>query len=183
MAVSEKDKNKDKMKDKGRDISPAEEEPKKKKGWKLPVAFFFCFVISVGASSGITFFLVSSNSKQADSTQDKDVNKELEAFQKTLNDQNLKIQAMKEENDILKLYLRHSSATALKNILINQEENIQAFLKVLKASMNDLTKLTQGTADWNEQYQYQLDLALKGSLEREDLLKMLKTGEPNEKSQ
>jgi len=53
--------------------------------------------------------------------------------------------------------------------------------------MGDLTKQLQDNTpelkNWNEQYQYQLDLALKGSLEREDLLKLLKTGEPNEKSQ
>ena len=83
---------------------------------------------------------------------------------------------------MLKLYLRHSSSTALKNILVDQEQNIQAYLKVMKSAMRDLSELSPRTTDWNDEYQYQLDLALKGSIEREDLLKLLKTGEPNEKS-
>ena len=50
----------------------------------------------------------------------------------------------------------------------------------MKSAMAELSVLSSRTIDWNEKYQYQLDLALKGSLEREDLLKLLKTGEPNE---
>ncbi|SBS29389.1 hypothetical protein MSP8887_03371 [Marinomonas spartinae] len=180
MATSTNNKEKDKT-------APALEEPTKKKSGKLIIGFLLCFLVSVGTSAGITFFLAPKEAKQSSVTEDKDVAKELATFQQTIDSQNEKLQAMKAENDILKLYLRHSSATALKNILINQEDNIQAFLKVLKASMADLTKQLQDNTpeikNWNEQYQYQLDLALKGSLEREDLLKLLKTGEPNEKSQ
>jgi len=102
------------------------------------------------------------------------------SFQESIEEQNTKLRIMKDQNDVLQLYLRHSSATALKNILINQEQNIQAYLKVMKLAMKDLSDIVPRTTDWNNEYQYQLDLAQKGSLKREDLLKLLKTGEPND---
>lgn len=146
------------------------------------LGLLLCFILSVGASLGGAFVLMPKPNFSAEATKIEEQGKKVEAMQKMVAEQNQTIQAIKAENEVLKLYLRHSSATAVKNILINQEENIQAYLKVMKASMDDLSKLVPGAMNWNDKYQYQLDLALKGSLERADLLRMLKTGEPNDKT-
>ncbi|MBR7888247.1 hypothetical protein J9B83_04760 [Marinomonas sp. A79] len=163
------------------DEKPEDDTPKKKKSLMLPLGFVLCFLLSVGASSGVTFFLMqpSANASPLEITVTEQ-GELLTGLETSMAQQNKKIQAIEEQNDILKLYLRHSSATALKNILINQEQNIQAYLKVMKSSMEDLSSLVPRTTDWNNEYQYQLDLALKGSIQREDLLAILKTGEPND---
>ena len=159
------------------------EEPTPKKA-KMPiVAFLSCFLLSVCASSGVTYFLLQSQEDIETVTKLSTHEEQLLNIQETLSQQDTKLKAIEEQSETLKLYLRHSSATALKNILINQEQNIQAYLKVMKSAMSDLSALSPRTTDWNDEYQYQLDLALKGSIKREDLLKLLKTGEPNEKSQ
>lgn len=152
-----------------------------KKNWKIVIAFLLCFIISVTASIGGTYFIMPKEIKPIVTNEDDGQAKQLIAMKEAIAAQDKTIKEIQTENNTLKLYLRHSSSTALKNILIDQENNIQAYLKVMKAAMEDLTKLTSGTRDWNNKYQYQLDLALKGSLEREDLLKLLKTGEPNDK--
>ncbi|MBJ7539200.1 hypothetical protein [Marinomonas transparens] len=171
---------------------PANKEPKKedaqetapsKKAWKLPIAFVLCCMISVFLSSGITYFFVLSSQPDQDLVKQSTETKTLLAdIEKTVLEQDQKIKAIKDEGDVLKLYLRHSSATALKNILLDQELNIQAYLRVMKSAIDDLSNLNPRTTDWNNKYQYQLDLALKGSMDRENLLKLLKTGEPNEKA-
>ncbi|GAA0831918.1 hypothetical protein GCM10009112_17800 [Marinomonas arenicola] len=163
------------------EVEASNDSAPSKKSRKTLLAFFLCFVFSVAASVATTYFLMPKDTQVATEEPENNLKQQLSSLQESIASQNQAIQAVKAENDILKLYLRHSSSTALKNILIDQENNIQAYLKVMKAAMEDLTKLTSGTRDWNNKYQYQLDLALKGSLEREDLLKLLKTGEPNEK--
>lgn len=164
-----------------KELLEADVPKKKTKG--LLIAFFLCFVLSIAASSGVTFFLIKLS--QQEQTVDKDSEQDalLTSFQESITKQDTKLKAIEDQNDVLQLYLRHSSATALKNILINQEQNIQAYLKVMKLAMKDLSDIIPRTTDWNNEYQYQLDLAEKGSLKREDLLKLLKTGEPNEKAQ
>lgn len=163
------------------DEKPEEETPKKKKSIMLPIGFALCFFLSVGASSGVTFFLMQPSAEASPlEVTVTEQGEQITVLEDTMAQQNAKIQAIEEQNDTLKLYLRHSSATALKNILINQEQNIQAYLKVMKSSMEDLSSLVPRTTDWNNEYQYQLDLALKGSIQREDLLAILKTGEPND---
>lgn len=166
------------------DDKKLQEEVTKKKPIKLIIAFLLCFIFSVAASSGVTYFLVQPSAEDTEFAEKiTEQSTLISNFEQTLTQQDAKIQAIEEQSDVLKLYLRHSSATALKNILIDQEQNIQAYLKVMKSAMRDLSELSPRTTDWNDEYQYQLDLALKGSIEREDLLKMLKTGEPNEKRQ
>ncbi|ETI62181.1 hypothetical protein [Marinomonas profundimaris] len=162
--------------------APNEEAPKKSaKG--LLVACLVCFILSITTSSGIAYFLIQSSKADPETTSKLNDQDDLIAnLQQSLSQQETKIQAIENQNDVLKLYLKHSSATALKNILINQEQNIQAYLKVMKSAIDDLSLIVPRTMDWNNEYQYQLDLAQKGSIEREDLLKLLKTGEPNEKA-
>lgn len=156
----------------------AEKHKKKSKG--LLIAFLLCFTISVAASSAVTFFLIQSSKEDPVADKDNKQDALLKDFQESIVEQDKKLRIMKDQNDVLQLYLRHSSATALKNILINQEQNIQMYLKVMKSAMSDLSRSIPRTTDWNIEYQYQLDLAQKSSLQREDLLKLLKTGEPND---
>lgn len=157
------------------------EQATKKTSVKMILAFFFCFLFSVAASVATTYYLTPKADQVVTEETDNTLEQQLSSLQAAIATQKQTIEAVQAENQTLKLYLRHSSSTALKNILIDQENNIQAYLKVMKAAMDDLTKLTSGTRDWNNKYQYQLDLAIKGSLERDDLLQLLKTGEPNEK--
>ncbi|MEP7730815.1 hypothetical protein [Marinomonas primoryensis] len=172
------------MPPKGNDEKILSEEVPEKKSKGLLIPILLCFLLSVVASSGVSYFLLQSSKGSSETTLKANEQNDLIAnLQKSLSQQKIKIQAIEDQNNVLKLYLRHSSGTALKNILINQEQNIQAYLKVMKSAIDDLSKLIPRTTDWNNEYQYQLDLAQKGSIEREDLLKLLKTGEPNEKNQ
>lgn len=150
---------------------------------KLPIGliigFFLCFLFSVGASSGVTYFLVSSNNPtELITDQQSEVDTQISALRQSIEQQNSRLSAISAENETLKTYLRHSSATALKNILINQEENIQAYLSVMRQAVGDLSELVPRSGEWETTYQYQMDLALKASMERTTLLNLLKTGEP-----
>ncbi|MEP3349857.1 MAG: hypothetical protein ABJN96_07875 [Marinomonas sp.] len=160
----------------------ANNEDTPKKGSKLIwVGFILCFILSVGASAGVTFFLTQpKEAEPATSPKDTEQDALLLNLKSSIAQQNSQLAELKAQNDVLKLYLRHSSSTALKNILINQEQNIQAYLVLMKSAMGDLSNIVQGAADWDNKYQYQLDIAQKRSIEREDLLKLLKTGEPND---
>ncbi|TDO99371.1 hypothetical protein [Marinomonas balearica] len=167
---------------------PKDEETKdkaEKKKLKLPlgliIGFFMCFLISVGASSGISFFL-SSSSVTESVTGEQSVEETLKALESQIAQQQQTISKLEQESSVLKTYLRHSSSTALKNILINQEENIQAYLAVMRQGIGDLSDLVPRGTDWANEYQYRTDLALKSSLERLNLLRLLKTGEPPSQS-
>lgn len=162
------------------DEKPADELAPKKSNKALFITAFVVFILSVSASSGVAFFLLSPKESASSNDQLAQQEQLLTNLQESLKQQEVKINAIEEQNETLKLYLRHSSATALKNILIDQEQNIQAYLKVMKSAIGDFSALIPRTTDWNNEYQYQLDLALKGSMKREDLLKLLKTGEPND---
>ncbi|SBS28889.1 hypothetical protein MAQ5080_01238 [Marinomonas aquimarina] len=145
----------------------------------LIVGFLICFLLSVAASAGITYSLVTSNNPtQLITEQQSEVETQLAAMRQSIEQQNATLSAINAENETLKTYLRHSSATALKNILINQEENIQAYLSVMRQAIGDLGELVPRSSDWETTYQYQMDIALKASMERTTLLNLLKTGEP-----
>lgn len=160
-----------------------EVEIPKKDNKKLWIAFFICFATSVITSSGVMYFFVqSAKTDLAANNQINEKNPLLLSLQASITEQNKTLANIEAESNVLKRYLRHSSATALKNILINQEQNIQEYLNVTRSAIGDLSTIIPRTTDWNIKYQYQLDLAQKSSLEREDLLKLLKTGEPNEKA-
>lgn len=172
------------MSPKGIDEKIISEEVSEKKSKEFLIPVMLCFFLSVVTSLGASYFFLHSNKENSATTLKEDEQNNLIVnLQESLSQQKVKIQAIEDQNNVLKLYLRHSSGTALKNILINQEQNIQAYLKVMKSAIDDLSKLVPRTTDWNNEYQYQLDLAQKGSIKREDLLKLLKTGEPNEKNQ
>ncbi|WP_067097729.1 hypothetical protein [Marinomonas atlantica] len=154
---------------------------------KLPigliVSFLLCFLISVLASAALTYFFVSSNSNEGVMAErQKEIENQLNAMRQSIEQQNAQLSAISAENETLKTYLRHSSANALKNILINQEENIQAYLAVMRQAIGDLSDMLPNSSDWETTYQYQMDLALKASMERTTLLNLLKTGEPQQRN-
>ncbi|WP_067218049.1 hypothetical protein ACPUEK_16395 [Marinomonas gallaica] len=167
-----------------KDQSDAQDSTPPKKS-KLPiglvVSFLLCFLISVSASAALTYFLTSSNNNEEmmAETQTK-VENQLNAMRQSIEQQNTQLSAISAENETLKTYLRHSSANALKNILIDQEENIQAYLAVMRQAIGDLSDMLPNSSDWETTYQYQMDLALKASMERTTLLNLLKTGEPQQ---
>jgi hypothetical protein len=101
----------------------------------------------------------------------------IQVMETTIQEQNLKIVSYDERYDSLQTYLRHSSATTLKNILIDQEQNFQNFLLVLRAGMRDLSVEIPNGADWYDDYNEQMKNAVKRSTQRQDLLSRLKTGE------
>jgi flagellar basal body-associated protein FliL len=162
-------------------VNNAETQKQSSKG--LWIGLILCFILSVAASSGVTYFLMQPKEVEATlSDKDNEQDTVLLSLKASTAQQNSLLAELKSQNDVLKLYLRHSSSTALKNILINQEENIQAYLTLMKSAMADLSTIVQGAADWDNKYQYQLDIAQKRSIEREDLLRLLKTGEPNDRT-
>ncbi len=160
------------------DETEATKKPKRKLPIGLIIGFLVCFITSVGVSSGVTYMLVSSTATQEINEEQEDVTAQVTAMRQSIEQQNLILETMRAENETLKTYLRHSSATALKNILINQEENIQGFLSVMRQAIGDLGDLLPRGSEWETTYQYQMDLALKSSMESASILRLLKTGEP-----
>jgi len=143
------------------------------------LASVLAFTLSITSSTIITHLLLSSNKTDpAVLEKNEDQDDELLKLRTIVEEQVSKIAAIEAQNETLKLYLRHSSATALKNILIDQEKNLQSYLKITRGAITDLSPIVPRSTDWSIKYQYQLDLAQKNSLERQDLLKLLKTGEP-----
>lgn len=101
----------------------------------------------------------------------------VQAMEATINEQNLKLEQSEAKYIVLQTHLRHSGSTTLKNILIDQEKNFQSFLFVLKAGMRDLSVEIPNGADWYDDYNDQMQTALKRSQQRQELLSILKTGE------
>lgn len=79
--------------------------------------------------------------------------------------------------EALQTHLRHSSSKALKNILLDQEQNFQSFLTVFKAAMRDLALELPDGLDWYNDYSVQMERALKHSVQRAEILSMLRVGE------
>ncbi|MEO9655263.1 hypothetical protein [Marinomonas sp.] len=156
------------------------EAPPKKRSWAIPVAFTLCLFLSISASSGIAYLVLFPEPIQAPLVNQNDEQQDvlISQLEQNLAQMQQQLNTLEQQGEVLSTYLRHSSANSLKHIMIDQEVNIQAYLKVMKSAIDDLAKITPRTRKWNEEYQIQLDLALKGSLEREDLLKLLKTGDP-----
>lgn len=158
--------------------------PSKKKPIGMIIGFVACFLLSTGLSAGITYYLVSNAaSQQSVTTLESEVESQLSAMRQSIEQQDTTLSTMRGDMETLKTYLRHSSADALKNIMVNQEENIQAYLSVMRQAIGDLGELVPKSSDWETTYQYQMDLALKSSMERASLLRLLKTGAPKEQSQ
>ncbi len=101
----------------------------------------------------------------------------VQVMEASIKEQNFKLANNDSRYDALQTHLRHSSATTLKNILIDQEKNFQSFLLVLRAGMRDLSIEIPNGADWYDDYNEQMKNAVKRSTQRQELLNRLKTGE------
>lgn len=163
--------------------STAVASPKRNLPLGMIAAFAGVFFLSIATSSGITLLLTSKDETTVEATsQTSELENQIAAMRQSIEQQNQILSAMSAENETLKTYLRHSSSTALKNILLNQEENIQSYLAVMRQAIGDLSDLLPRSSEWETTYQYQMDIALKASMERATLLRMLKTGEPTAES-
>lgn len=82
--------------------------------------------------------------------------------------------------EALQTHLRHSSSRALKNILLDQEQNFQAFLTVFKTGMRGLALELPDGLDWYNDHSDQIERALQHSMQRESILRQLQVGEVTE---
>ena len=74
-----------------------------------------------------------------------------------------------------------SSASAFKEILLDQEQTYQLHLQALKQGMRDLAKMLPGSRTWLEMYDEQMDIALAESQLRVTQLVALQTSELGKK--
>ena len=142
----------------------------------LMLAFLLTIIISVAASVSTTLFLIKGSSTTQ--TKELESQEKIATLEARITQQDAILQQVAGNTAELKTYLRHSSANSLKNIMLNQEKNIQSFLVVLKASMRDLSVIVGRADDWQRDYDNQLNIAIQQSQKREQLLVLLKTGEP-----
>ena len=134
---------------------------------------FLCFLISTLVSIAVSLIIVPSPAPSTKaimqlSNSINEIKSEQEELIKNYN-------TFKEEHVNLEKHLRHSSATTLKNILMDQEINFQSFLTTLKAGMRDLSIEIPNGADWYDDYGHQITNAQMHSIKRHNLLGLLKT--------
>jgi len=70
-----------------------------------------------------------------------------------------------------------SSATALKTLMLEQEQSYQVHLNALKQGMHDLAKMVPGSRTWLDIYDEQMDTALAQSRARMKRLAEIQTSE------
>lgn len=134
-----------------------------------------CIIIALSVSLSL---LLNSNQKNLASQSSVQVlNENISAIEDQLKLSASHTEQFKQDFDKLQVHLRHSSATALKNILIDQERNIQNMLTILNASMRDLAIDIPEGEDWYKNYGAQLSKVQRLSMQREELLRLLQTGE------
>lgn len=134
---------------------------------------FLCFLISTLVSIAVSFLIIPTPapSTKAIMQLSNSLN-EIKAEQAVLIKN---YQTFKQEHISLEQHLRHSSATALKTILMDQEMNFQKFLQTLKSGMRELSLEVPNGADWYDDYGSQINMAQKSSIQRHNLLSLLKT--------
>ncbi len=143
------------------------------------IALILTTLVSIGGSIGVTFYLTQGGTeRQAQQEKVEQLEQEVAELQTIIAQQDSTLSQIAGNTDQLTTYLRHSSASSIKNIMLDQESNIQSFLIVLKASMRDLSIIIGRADDWQEDYDEQLNIAIAQSQKREQLLSLLKTGEP-----
>lgn len=159
---------------------PKESLLKKKPGLVLIIAVAVTMLLSVSISTGVTILLIPTSDVNIVSQEEfVTVQETIAEFEEKINQQEALLTGIDAKTDEMKVYLRHSSATAIKNIMIDQEKNIQSFLVALKAGMRDLSVIVRGSADWQQDYDNQINIAIEHSIKREQVLQLLKTGAPD----
>lgn len=141
--------------------------------------FFLCIAVIISVTLSLTFSPKPTSTLDLE-TRLEEITLSVQAMEASINEQNLILAQNQQKYDALQTHLKHSSATTLKNILIDQEKNFQSFLMVLRAGMRDLSVEIPNGADWYDDYNDQMSKAVKRSIQRQDLLNMLRTGEVTE---
>lgn len=138
--------------------------------------FALCIAVIISVTLSLLFTPKPTSTLELEARIDQLV-ETVQAMESTIEEQNLKLSQSEVKYDALQTHLRHSSATTLKNILIDQEKNFQSFLIVLRAGMRDLSVEIPNGADWYDDYNDQMKKAVQRSMQRQELLSLLKTGE------
>lgn len=134
-----------------------------------------CIVIALSVS--LSLFLNGDQKGLASQASVRILSNNVAAMEEQLELSAMSSQEFRHDFDTLQVHLRHSSSTALKNILIDQEKNIQRILTILNASMRDLAVDLPEGEDWYNNYGAKLSKVQRLSMQREELLRLLQTGE------
>ena len=145
----------------------------------LLVFFALCIAVIISVTLSLLFTPKPTSTLELEAKIDQLV-ESVQLMESSISEQNLKLQESEERYEVLQTHLRHSSSTTLKNILIDQEKNFQSFLLVLRAGMRDLSVDIPNGADWYDDYDDQMSKAVKRSMQRQELLSLLRTGEAPE---
>lgn len=133
--------------------------------------------IIIGLSVALSLSLAEPPSHLATKSSVKNLSQQLTLIEKQLSENTLNAEQFQKDFDAIQVHLRHSSATALKNILIDQEQNIQQLLGIINASMRDLALDIPEEETWYKIYGAKLNQVQRLSIKREELLRLLQTGE------
>jgi len=155
----------------------AKSNPNQLRNLTYGILIFIVICIVIALSVSLSLLLNKNQQNAASQSSVQVLNDNIEAIEDQLLLSATHTEQFKQDFDKLQVHLRHSSATALKNILIDQERNIQNMLTILNASMRDLAIDIPDGEDWYKNYGAQLSKVQRLSMQREELLRLLQTGE------
>ena len=137
--------------------------------------FLVCLIVTISVS--LSLLLAKDPENLATKSSVESLSLHLVAIEEQLEVSANHTEKFKQDFELLQVHLRHSSAKALKNILIDQEKNIQKMLTILNGSMRELAVEIPEGEDWYQNYGAKLSQVQRLSMQREELLRLLKTGE------
>jgi len=155
----------------------ANSNPNQLRNLTYGILVFVVICIIIALSVSLSLLLNKNQQNVASQSSVQVLNDNIESIEEQLLLSATHTEQFKQDFDKLQVHLRHSSATALKNILIDQERNIQNMLTILNASMRDLAIDIPEGEDWYKNYGAQLTKVQRLSMQREELLRLLQTGE------
>jgi len=135
--------------------------------------------LAIVLSVAISFMLqqsISDNTKYAKP-------EEVGALQEKVNQLEIRLAEREKHIELLlKAYpamnskIENSTGASMQRIMIQQESNIQLFLKNLKSGMYDLAHMIPGSRTWLEHYNESMNSAIQKSIERSRSLKRINSG-------
>ncbi|WP_438463520.1 hypothetical protein [Marinomonas sp. PE14-40] len=156
---------------------PAKANPNLVRNLTYGLLGFLLVCIIVAISVSLSLFLAKDSENLATKSSVLSLSQHLASIEEQLELSADHTEKFKQDFEVLQVHLRHSSAKALKNILIDQEKNIQKMLTILNASMRELAVDIPEGEDWYQNYGAKLSQVQRLSMQREELLRLLKTGE------
>ena len=94
----------------------------------------------------------------------------LEAAYETAEAYNENAQRLEDKLDRIMKTIQLNNFSALRKLMIEQEESWQQFLATLKQGMYDISRMVKGSRTWYEVYKEDLDLVTKDSQHRSERL-------------